>query len=226
MPSCSPARRRGYSGENWLDEALDPLKGQTPTGGGHRGAPHAPRPSRSVLARGRKGPDPPRGAGQNSLMHTLAPGSPTRPPSPLLRRRIPGPLKTLAARRYSRKSASSATGFPHPLMCRIGGLRRGWSPRNGYTGALATSAPDLLFRAPHPPSNHSFRPPCSERAAPGTRFRASYRASGSEPVAPSPSRDGIVQPRASRCEPAAASQQLRAGRPVSDPARDVTQRVT
>ena len=58
-------------------------------------------------------------------MQTLAPGPSTRPPPLLLRRRIPRPLRTSAARCYSRKSESSVSGFPHPLMCRIGGLRRG-----------------------------------------------------------------------------------------------------
>ena len=77
------------------------------------------------------------GAEQNSLMQTLAPGPSTRPLSLLCRRRIPRQFKTPEARCYSRKSESSATGLPHPLMRRIGGLRRGWNPRNKYTQSLA-----------------------------------------------------------------------------------------
>ena len=70
-------------------------------------------------------------------MQTLAPGPWTRPLSLLCRRRILRQFKAPAARGYSRKSESSATGFPHPLMRRIGGLRRGWNPRNKYTQSLA-----------------------------------------------------------------------------------------
>ena len=75
-------------------------------------------------------------------MQTLAPAPSTRlgPLSLLCCRRIPRQFKTPAARCYSRKSESSVSGFPHPLMCRIGGLRRGRS----FAEQPAPSADDQL----------------------------------------------------------------------------------
>ena len=102
-------------------------------GGLRRGRSRAEQPAPSADDR----PSTTEWAEQNSLMQTLAPGPWTRPLSLLCRWRIPRQFKTPAARCHSRKSESSATGLPHPLMRRIGGLRRGWNPRNKYTQSLA-----------------------------------------------------------------------------------------